>query len=284
VIDALTGDSLAPVPGNPKSHNTIVSLGGKLAFLQGFGAESGVGPKPHDNSKPAPDLNPDDGLTHANGFLPDEMRMLWVIDTATDQVVRKVGPFAERTRPFTINGRATLAFMTINDLIGFQVADVATGRVLFTAEPPKGTKLRTQGDERAFQQLAESNHATACHGIALTADEKECWTVDQKHIGLHYYDISGLPAQPPVWRGFIPTRTGRPDIFGQPGWIMSTIDGRYFYPETGEIVDTREKKVIGQLTGADSKMTHSRFSLEVVLRDGKVVAVGDQFAVGRVRE
>ena len=63
---------------------------------------------------------------------------------------------------------------------------------------------------------------------------------------------------------------------------MSTIDSRYFYPETGEIIDTREKKLIGQLKGADGKPTHSRFALEVVKRDDAVVAVGDQFAVGRV--
>lgn len=281
VIDARDGGVLSRVPGNPKAHNTICSLDGKLAFLQGFGVEGGF--KSMGKGKPALDLDPSDKLTAANGYLPDEMRMLTVVDTATDQVLRQIGPFQEKTRPFTVNGAGSLVFMTVNDLVGFQVADVANGRVLWTAQPPEGTTIKTQAGPKKFRQPPEWNNGTACHGIALSADEKECWTVDQMHLGLHYYDVSGLPAKAPEWKGFIGTRSGKPDIFGQPGWIMSTIDGRYFYPETGEIIDTHEKKIIGQLQGADGKPTHSRFALEIDFRDGAVAAVGDQFAVGRVR-
>lgn len=281
VIDAMDGKVISRVPGNPKSHNTICSLDGKLAFLQGFGVEGGF--KRTAKGQPPVDLDPSDKLTTANGFLPDEMRMLTVVDTKTDQILRQIGPFAEKTRPFTINGTASLVFVTVNDLVGFQVGEVASGKVLWTAQPPGSADLTTKAGPKKFRQPQEWNNGTACHGIALTADEKECWTVDQMHIGLHYYDISGLPRKAPQWKGFVGTRTGKPDIFGQPGWIMSTIDSRYFYPETGEIIDTREKKVVGQLIGADHKPTHSRFALEVVLDEGVVTAVGDQFGVGRVR-
>nr|CAA9288954.1 hypothetical protein AVDCRST_MAG63-4194 [uncultured Armatimonadetes bacterium] len=279
VIDARTGDVLTRVPHTSKPHNTIVSLDGKLAFLQAFGTTSQRIRDTRTN-QPVPDENPGDDRTHENGFLSASDRMLAVVDTRSDKVIRRVGPFRECVRPFTINGRGTLVFVTVNDLIGFQVGDVQSGRVLFTAEPPDGTPL---DGGRAFRQPPSTDNRIASHGIALTADEKQVYVVDQKHVGLHVFDVSGLPEKPPVWKRFLKTRTGRPDIFGQPGWIMSTIDGRYFYPETCEIVDTRAGKIVGQLVGGDGKPTHSRFALEVVMRNGVPVRVGDQFGVGRVR-
>lgn len=63
---------------------------------------------------------------------------------------------------------------------------------------------------------------------------------------------------------------------------MASLDGRYLYPETCEIIDTRTKKSVGQLVGADGRPTHSRFALEVDFKDGAPIRVGDQFAVGRI--
>lgn len=277
VIDAKSGDVLTRIAHTGFAHNTICSLDGKRVFLQGFGIPSQeVKGEP---GKPIEDKNPNDEFTHENGFLSDHDRTIAVADTATDKIVKLVGPFGERTRPFTINGAGSLVFCTTHDLIGFEVGDVATGKVLFKAEPPRGTMIAG----KPFEQMKPTQNYTLCHGIAMTADEKEVWCVDIRQNGLHAFDVSGLPAKPPRWLAFVKTRNGKPDIFGQPAWLASTIDGRFFYPESGEIVDTREKKVVGTLTGADGKMSHSRFILEVVLRDGKVAEVGDQFGVGRVR-
>jgi len=71
-------------------------------------------------------------------------------------------------------------------------------------------------------------------------------------------------------------------IVNQPGWIMSSGDGRYIYPESGEVIDVAAKKVVGQLIGVNGNYVHSRFALEVDFRDGKVVRVGDQQGVGRI--
>jgi hypothetical protein len=40
--------------------------------------------------------------------------------------------------------------------------------------------------------------------------------------------------------------------------------------------------VVGNLVGANGKYVHSRFALEVSMREGKVVRVGDQQGVGRI--
>ena len=74
-------------------------------------------------------------------------------------MVQKVGPFAAHIRPITINGDATLVFANVNNLIGFQVGDVASGKVLYTASAP-------------VVKDSESGHkADVSHGISLTADE-----------------------------------------------------------------------------------------------------------------
>jgi hypothetical protein len=105
VVDAANGDVTGRIYHTTAPHNTIVSLDGKYAFLEG--QEKGVQPA-------------------------DVRYTLGVVDTATNEVVQKVGPFFEVLRPFTINGSTTLAFATMNDFIGFQIGDIKTGQVLFT--------------------------------------------------------------------------------------------------------------------------------------------------------
>jgi len=238
----------------PYTHNTVVTLDGTRVFMTAFG---GFG---------------------NNNFEP----FIHVADTRTGEVLQKVGPFAAHVRPITINGAATLVFANVNNLIGFQVGDVVSGNVLYTARAPveKNTK--------------PGHKADVSHGISMTADETEIWVVDPINSGVHVFDVSGLPGAPPVWKQYIDTHDGREQdadgnylygetgIVNQPGWIMSSIDGQYLYPESGEIIDTAAKKVIGNLIGANGAYVHSRFALEVEIRDGTVVRVGDQQGVGRI--
>lgn len=254
-IDAATGRELPDrrVAVAARTHNTICSLDGKTAFLSAFG----------------PTMN---------------HNWLHVVDVATGRTLRKIGPCTGVVRPFTINGKSTLAFINTNKLIGFDVGDVRTGKIRFTARVPA---------QYAFRDT--SRNVTLCHGIALQPDEREVWVVDQQRPGLHVFDVSGLPLKPPVWKQYLPTRQGRETgsdgqtlyddkgIYGQPGWLMGSLDGRYLYPETGEIIDTRTKQIVGQLMGASGRYAHSRFMLEVDFRNGRPVACGDQFVVGRVR-
>jgi DNA-binding beta-propeller fold protein YncE len=254
-IDAATGAEQPEqrIPVAPYTHNTVVTLDGARVFMTAFG---GWGNK---------DFEP----------------YIHIADTRTSTVIQKVGPFAAHIRPITINGAGTLVFANVNNLIGFQVGDVTSGKVLYTANAP-------------IEKNAKSGHkADVSHGISLTADETEVWVVDQINSGVHAFDVSGLPESPPVWKQYIDTHDGNEQdaegnylygedgIVGQPGWIMSSYDGRYLYPESGEIIDVTAKKVVGNLIGANGNFVHSRFALEVDLSDGKVVRVGDQQGVGR---
>jgi len=51
-----------------------------------------------------------------------------VVDTKTAEIIKEVGPFASAIRPYTVNGKATLCFVNINGLLGFEIGDLTTGR------------------------------------------------------------------------------------------------------------------------------------------------------------
>jgi hypothetical protein len=254
-IDATTGAELQSrrIHVAPYTHNTVVTLDGSRVFMSAFGAFSN------------------------KNFEP----FVHVADTRTGEVIQKVGPFSAHVRPITINGAGTLLFANVNNLIGFQVGDVVSGKVLYTVRAP-------------VEKNTKSGHkADVSHGISMTADETEIWVVDQVNSGVHVFDVTGLPESPPVWKQYIDTNNGdeqdadgnflygESGIVGQPGWIMSSYDGKYIYPETGEIIDVAAKKVVGNLVGKNGNYVHSRFALEVITSNGKVIRVGDQQGVGR---
>ena len=138
----------------------------------------------------------------------------------------------------------------------------------------------------------------------MTPDEKQLWVVDDLKIGIQVWDISKTPAQAPKYMGFIKTRASGKNLAGQkdpaasndatgvPAWIVPSYDGKYMYPESGEIIDVATMKVVGQLRPkmknssgvlVDAPYTHSRFMLEVDFVGGKTVRATDQFGVGKVR-
>ena len=60
----------------------------------------------------------------------------------------------------------------------------------------------------------------------------------------------------------------------QPGWITFSIDGRYAYPSTGDIVDTRTKRVVTTLTDEVGRAVQSEKMLEVVFAGDRAVRAG----------
>lgn len=98
VVDARDGAVIGTISAGTGPHNTVVGLSGRHGYLGGR-----------------------------------NFPYLEVADTATDRVIRRIGPLYSGVRPFTINGRETLAFTTATAFLGFQVSSVATGRVLYAA-------------------------------------------------------------------------------------------------------------------------------------------------------
>jgi DNA-binding beta-propeller fold protein YncE len=224
VIDAMTGDVVAKIVPNSASHNTVYGLDGKHVYLAGL-----------------------------------KSPLLSVADTRTHTVTSTVGPFAHSIRPFTVNGSQTLAFVNINELLGFEVGDIKTGKKLHRVEVS------------GFEKGPVKRHGCPSHGIGLTPDERELWLTDAFNRRMHVFDATVMP----------PKQVASIELRDQPGWITFTLDGKYAYPSTGDVIDTKTRKIVAGLKDETGAEVQSEKLLEVDVRNGRAVRVGDQFGVGR---
>jgi hypothetical protein len=225
VVDGASGDLAATIETKSGSHNTVVSLDGTRMYLAGLRSP-----------------------------------LLTVADTSTHKAVGTIGPFSAPIRPFTVNAAQTLCFVNVNDLLGFEIGDLKTGKVLHRVEV------------EGFKKGPVKRHGCPSHGIGLTPDEKEIWVCDAANSHVHVFDATVMP----------PKQTTSIKVREQPGWVTFSLDGHFAYPSTGEVVDTKSKKALTALQDEKSRAVHSEKMVEIVFREGVPVRTGDQFGLGRV--
>ena len=225
-LDAATGDVLARVEPQPGAHNTNYGADGKEAYLAGL-----------------------------------RSRTLAIADTATHKIVRQIGPFSAAIRPFTVNGKQTLGYMNVNDLLGFEIGDLKSGRML--------SRVEVQG----FSKGKVARHGCPSHGIGLTPDEKEVWVCDAFNHRMHVFDVTASP----------PKQVASIEVRDEPGWITFSIDGKFAYPSTGDVIEVATRKIITHLTDETGAAVHSEKMLEIDFEGRKAVRAGCQFGVGMVR-
>ena len=224
VVDGKTGELVTSIETKNGAHNTVASLDGTRMYLAGL-----------------------------------KSPLLPVADTATHKIVQNVGPFSHGIRPFTVNADRSLVFVNVNDLLGFEIGDLKTGKKLHRIEVegfPKGKPKR---------------HGCPSHGIGLTPDEKEIWICDGANSHVHIFDATVMP----------PKQTASVKVREQPGWITFSRDGRYAWPSTGDVIDVKTKKIVCTLTDEEGREVHSEKVMEIIWVDGELVWVGDQFGLGR---
>ncbi|MBI2947141.1 MAG: hypothetical protein HYY23_05810 [Verrucomicrobia bacterium] len=181
---------------------------------------------------------------------------LTVFRTSDDSVVRDIKGVGESgVFPFTIDSRNRFAYVCLGKHIGFDVVDLTTGgvmhRVLAGKEPI----------------------ANRTHGAGLTPDETELWISDQKGQKLFIFDATVMP----------PKEKTHVDLsMGGHGWVTFSLDGRYAWSHTPDVFDVRTKKLVATLKDENGQSFASSKFIEVHMRNGKVVRVGDQFGLGRV--
>ncbi len=226
VVDAISGDVIRKVIPRSAAHNTVYGADGKHAYLAGL-----------------------------------KSPLLTVVDTKDPSATRTVGPFSAPIRPFTVNGSQTLCFVTVNDLLGFEIGDLLTGKMLHRVEV------------RGFQKnmAVVKRHGCPSHGVGLTPDEKEIWVTDAANSRLHVFDATSLP----------PKQVASIELRDQPGWVTFSIDGRHAYPSTGDVIETATRKVVARLKDETGAEVQSEKMLEIDFLGGRPVRAGDQFGVGR---
>ena len=224
VVDCNTGNVIKKIEGFKRAHNTIYAPSGKYVYLDDIGSP-----------------------------------WLTVASPQTHSVVNKVGPFGNFVRPFVINGKETIAYATVDSLLGFEVGDLTNGK--------KPDRIQVQG----WDMGPVRRHGNPSHGIALTPDEKELWLADGHNMRIHIFSAS-----PPYQQlTTIPLQD-------MPGWVCFSIDGKYAYPSSGEVIDVKTRKVLTTLEDEFHNNVASEKMLEVDFVNGKATKANDQFAIGRV--
>src|SRR5262249_27332107 len=183
---------------------------------------------------------------------------LVVVDAKDKKVAGKVGPFSAAIRPFTVNAAKALCFVNVNGLLGFEIGDLTTGKKLYRVE--------VQG----FEQGKVKRHGCPSHGVGLTPDEKEIWVCDAANSRLHVFDATVMP----------PKQTTSVPLREQPGWVTFTLDGRQALPSTGEVIDTKTKKVVAALKDEKGREVHSEKMVEIHFKGGAPVRIGAQIGGG----
>ena len=184
-----------------------------------------------------------------------------IADTKTNTVTKKTGPFTAAIRPFTVNGSETLVYVNVNGLLGFEVGDLVSGKFLH--------RVVVEG----FDVGDVKRHSCPSHGIALTPNEKEIWLCDGANNRIHVFDNTVMP---PVQKTSILVRD-------MPGWITFSLDGKYAYPSTGDIIDVKTRKIVSTLEDSQFNSVQSEKMVEIHFANGKSVMAGDQFGIGQVK-
>lgn len=225
VVDCATGDIIKKIDVYKRAHNTIYGPSGKRVYLD-------------DIASP----------------------WLYIADATKHELVHKVGPFANFVRPFTINGKETLAYVTVDSLLGFEVGDLITGRKL--------AQIQVKG----WAMGPVRRHGNPSHGIALTKNEKEIWLADGHNMRLHvfsadapYQQLTTIPLQ------------------DMPGWISFSIDGKYAYPSSGEVIETKTRRIMTVLQDEFHNNVASEKMVAIDLAGNKAVKAADQFGIGGLR-
>ncbi len=224
VIDCESGNIIKKIEVNRRAHNTLYGLSGDHAYLA-------------DIASP----------------------YLHITDTKTHTIVKKIGPFGNGIRPFTINGEETLTFVNVDSLLGFEVGDLESGN--------KIARITVEG----WNMGPVRRHGNPSHGIGLTPDEKEVWVSDGYNMRMHVFSAI---------KPFQQLTTIL--LQDMPGWITFSIDGKYAYPSSGEVIDVKTRKTLLTLQDEFNNSVASEKMVEINFADNKVTKAGNQFGIGRV--
>ena len=228
VLAATTGRVVGSIAAGRSPHDTVVGANGQHVFLGGAS---------------------DRYLYEANVDRP------W-------QVIRRVGPLMPGgvggVRPFTIDAQDMLAFTTANRYLGFQISDVATGRVLYTVPVP-GFSVPP-----GFRGLPS-------HGIGLSPDQRHLWLVDRPNRAVHEFDISTVPRRPPAMIATV--HVSRPNL----GWLNLSRDGRYLFAGgAGDVINTQTRTTVATMRA----LVDSRYNIEIDWAGPRVCAAYPRASLG----
>ena len=234
VIDARTGQvkGIIPTPQSMFNHNMNMSPDGKTVF------------------------------DAANG------NTMTIADMATMKPTGTI-TFSDHVRVFVINHDATRVYANLNNLLGFEIADVKTRKVIKRIEAPAEMwKAKWADPNQHFY-----GHGAPMHGIAMTPDESEIWIPDAINNQVLVYDNTGEWPKLDLSKSI---KTEAPN-----GWITMGLDGKLAYMASGDVVDVKTHKIVGLLRDEYGRHMDSEKVLDLAFNlQGKMVRKVNEFAIG----
>ncbi|MEO6330205.1 MAG: hypothetical protein ABIO55_14830 [Ginsengibacter sp.] len=186
---------------------------------------------------------------------------LYVADTYKQKIISTVGPFEPNPddpwswtqkkhngpkgiRPFTISADDHYAYVNLDGILGYEIGDVKTGKRIGRV------------DVKSFEKLRGS-HLTTSHGINITPDQKEIWLSDDAGEYIHVFDCTTTPHR----------QIADIKLNHRNGWITFSVDGQYAYASSGDVIDTKTRKIVAEIVESEKL-------LEIQFEGGKAVHVG----------
>lgn len=188
---------------------------------------------------------------------------LYVVDTNTNRILGKIGPFSKGIRPFAVSDDERFVYANVDGLLGFEIAEIDhaswSGSMTRRVEAVVPTSRLLEIPIRPPRMP----HSTPSHGINLHPDQKEVWMVDGVYGYVYAFDVTSVPPKQIASIPIFDDPKERP----HPGWITFGIDGRYAYPDGGVVIDTRTKQVTARIRTSEKL-------IEIDFENGKAVRAG----------
>jgi DNA-binding beta-propeller fold protein YncE len=203
-----------------------------------------------------------DGKT---AFMSPNGKVMGIADTSTNALVKTI-VFPDNIRVFVLNHDSSLIYSNTNNLLGFEIADVKTGKMIQRVD------VQGFGWPEKWNATLRSTipHGCPSHGIALTNGEKEVWLADGINNYIHVFDNTTMP---PRQIASIKTTAG-------PYWITVGLDGKFAYVSSGDIIDMKTRKIVAQMKDEYGRTLHSEKLLDMTFDRGKLTRVANQFGNG----
>lgn len=192
VVDTDKGEVITRIATGGRPHNTLSSSDGKRMYL---------GPK---------------GSYH-----------VLIADAISHKLTGEI-PLSDAPRPIVLSRNEKRLYANVDTLIGFEVADIPSRKLLYRVEADVPAELLRQ--------------ASRSHGIGLTPDEKELWMCDVFHDRTYVFDLTAEP----------PRQIATIKMQGGGYWMTFSPDGKRCYiseriGNTVAVIDTATRETVTRI-------------------------------------
>jgi DNA-binding beta-propeller fold protein YncE len=167
---------------------------------------------------------------------------LFVVDAATHVLQEISAQFHQGVRAFAVTADESLAFVTVKDLLGFEVLDLRRGGIAHRVE------ARTpEARRRDVLRASGAPPRPAAEALSLHPDQKELWLAD---TSFGYVYVADVTRRPPQFVASIPLFEGPSDL-PHPRWISFSLDGGLAYVDGAGAIDTTTRTLKDRFAVSD---------------------------------